>query len=73
MISTVINPKGNRRDNEFSRCEEYIYFIYIGAAAIISNGTDMLREVEEDEIGDRKDKSVQRRGRRKSPLYLSDK
>lgn len=25
MISTVINPKGNRRDNEFSRCEEYIF------------------------------------------------
>ena len=61
MISTVINPKGNRRDNEFSRCEEYIYFIYIGAAAIISNGTDMLREVEEDEIGDSKDKSVRLR------------
>lgn len=61
MISTVINPKGNRRDNEFSRCEEYIYSIYIGAAAIISNGTDMLREVEEDEIGDSKDKSVRLR------------
>ena len=27
MVSSVINPKGNRRDNEFSRCEEFIYFI----------------------------------------------
>ena len=26
MITSVINPKGNRRDNEFSRCEEYIFF-----------------------------------------------
>ena len=22
MVTSVINPKGNRRDNEFSRCEE---------------------------------------------------
>ena len=48
MVSTVINPKGNRRDNEFSRCEEYIFFISIGSASITSNGTDMLREVEDD-------------------------
>lgn len=60
MVSTVINPKGNRRDNEFSRCEEYIYFVYIGAAAIISNGTDMLRDVE-DEVGGNKDKAVRLR------------
>ena len=51
MISSVINPKGNRRDNEFSRCEEYIYFVYLGAAKIVSNGMDMLRnnETEDDE------------------------
>ena len=28
MVSSVINPKGNRRDNEFSRCEEYLFFVY---------------------------------------------
>ena len=61
MISSVINPKGNRRDNEFSRCEEYIFFVYIGNAAIISNGTDMLRDTEKKEIGDEKDKSVRLR------------
>lgn len=44
MISSVINPKGNRRDNEFSRCEEFIFFVYLGDAAISSNGSDMLRE-----------------------------
>jgi adenine-specific DNA-methyltransferase len=43
MVSSVINPKGNRRDNEFSRCEEYLFFIYIGNAAIASIGADMLR------------------------------
>lgn len=60
MISTVINPKGNRRDNEFSRCEEYIYFVYIGIAAIISNGTDMLRE-SEGALGSGTDKTVRLR------------
>ena len=48
MISSVINPKGNRRDNEFSRCEEYIYFVYMGTASITSNGYDMLRNMSED-------------------------
>lgn len=61
MISSVINPKGNRRDNEFSRCEEYIFFVYIGNAAIISNGTDMLRDTETKGTGDEKDKSVRLR------------
>ena len=61
MISSVINPKGNRRDNEFSRCEEYIFFIYIGRAAIIPNGSDMLRQTETDSA-DSDDKSVRLRG-----------
>ena len=44
MITTVINPKGNRRDNEFSRCEEFIFFVTIGDAALVPNGSDMLRQ-----------------------------
>jgi len=59
MISTVINPKGNRRDNEFSRCEEYVFFIYIGNSAIFSNGSDMLRLKEEND--DEEDKSIRLR------------
>ena len=43
MISTVINPKGNRRNNEFSRCEEYLYFVFIGNSSITTIGNDMLR------------------------------
>lgn len=61
MISSVINPKGNRRDNEFSRCEEYIYFVYMGTAAITSNGYDMLRNVSEDDTESDNDKSVRLR------------
>lgn len=59
MITSVINPKGNRRDNEFSRCEEYIFYVYIGNASIITNGSDMLREIEEDI--NQQDKSVRLR------------
>ena len=63
MISSVINPKGNRRDNQFSRCEEYIFFVYIGSAALVSNGTDMLRSNSDDEDDslDNADKSVRLR------------
>lgn len=61
MISSVINPKGNRRDNEFSRCEEYIYFVYMGTASITSNGYDMLRNTSEDETERDYDKSVRLR------------
>lgn len=42
MISSVINPKGNRRDNEFCRYEEYTFFIYIRSVSISSNSSDML-------------------------------
>lgn len=52
MISTVINPKGNRRDNQFSRCE----------ASIVSNGSDMLRNIAEEDGGGQEDRSVRLRG-----------
>lgn len=61
MITSVINPKGNRRDNEFSRCEEYIFFFYIGNAAIVSNGTDMLRTINEEEEEKKDTKSIRLR------------
>lgn len=58
MISSVINPKGNRRDNQFSRCEEYIFYIYIGNAALVSNGTDMLRIASDNKNNDEKTKDL---------------
>ncbi len=44
MVTTVINPKGTARYNEFSRVEEYLFFVFIGAAKLQSTGSDMLTE-----------------------------
>lgn len=59
MITTVINPKGSKRSNQFSRCEEYIFFIYIGEASISSVGINMLRDDEAED--NRKGKSIRLR------------
>jgi len=42
MISSVISQKGSARSGEFSRCNEFIYFVQIGSAAPIPQKTDML-------------------------------
>jgi adenine-specific DNA-methyltransferase len=42
MVTTVINPKGTARYNEFSRVEEYIFFVFLGKARLHSTGCDML-------------------------------
>jgi len=34
MVSSVINPSGAKRDNLFSRADEYIYFVTFGHAAV---------------------------------------
>jgi adenine-specific DNA-methyltransferase len=46
MISSVINPKGSARSGRFSRVDEYIYFVFLGVAAVTPWRSDMLREVE---------------------------
>lgn len=43
MISSVISQKGSARTGEFSRCNEYLYFVQFGAAAPLPQETDMLR------------------------------
>jgi adenine-specific DNA-methyltransferase len=48
MISTVINRKGNARRGEFSRSEEFIYFIRFGDAGITPWRSDMLNQGEDD-------------------------
>ena len=40
MVSSVINPKGTGRWNEFSRTDEYIFFALFGAAAVPDRGGD---------------------------------
>lgn len=42
MIVDVINPKGVARNNQFSRVEEYIYFITLGKASPALSADSML-------------------------------
>jgi adenine-specific DNA-methyltransferase len=44
MITSVINPKGTARANEFARVEEYIYFAKFGDAKLTRWKRDMLTE-----------------------------
>jgi len=43
MVSSVINPKGVATKREFSRVDEYIYYVLIGEASVIPGSNDMLR------------------------------
>lgn len=46
MVSTIIKPEGTNRFGEFSRTNEYIYFVMFGAAAVTAGLDDMSgREV----------------------------
>lgn len=42
MITTVTNPSGTGRTNEFSRVDEYIFFVMIGNVQIAKTSDDML-------------------------------
>lgn len=61
MISSVIKPTGNRRDAEFSRCDEYIYFVFIGSARVVSNGSTMREEISKEK------KNVRWKSTKRSP------
>lgn len=43
MVSSVISAKGSARANEFSRANEFIYFVMFGKAAPAGTEDDMLR------------------------------
>ena len=49
MVSVVINPQGTGRNNEFSRTNEFIYFVMIGSAKIYASADNMF---DRDERGD---------------------
>lgn len=51
MISTVISQKGSARSGEFSRCNEFIFFVQLGSAAPNPLATDMLHS-RQTEAGD---------------------
>lgn len=42
MVSSVINPKGTARTNEFSRVDEFIFFVMLGNYRLTRTGNDML-------------------------------
>lgn len=42
MISSVINPKGTARGAEFSRVDEYVFFVFLGPVAVARWRSDML-------------------------------
>ena len=44
MISSVINPKGTARTNEFSRVNEFVFFVMIGNYSLYRTGDDMLSQ-----------------------------
>lgn len=46
MITSLIKPSGSQRSGEFSRVEEYIFFVMFGAATPSSHTSDMLRDTE---------------------------
>jgi adenine-specific DNA-methyltransferase len=46
MVSSVISPQGSARPGGFSRVDEYIFFVRIGASTVQRTGDDMLIETE---------------------------
>jgi adenine-specific DNA-methyltransferase len=46
MVSSVINHSGVARDKEFYRGDEYLFFVFMGDAAVVPTGEDMLNPPE---------------------------
>lgn len=44
MVSSVISPKGSARRGQFSRADEYIFFVFFGEAYVSAGTSDMLRD-----------------------------
>lgn len=53
MVSVLINPKGVARGQEFYRVDEYIFFVYVGAAAVRKTSDPMIL------TGKREDESLE--------------
>lgn len=48
MITSVINPKGNPRRDQFSRCDEYIFFVKMGDSEHSPWVSNMLQGVPDE-------------------------
>jgi adenine-specific DNA-methyltransferase len=62
MVTTVIKPSGSVRGAEFSRVDEYIFFVFIGSAKPAETSSDMLRSGDEDESSQVTWHGLRRRG-----------
>lgn len=45
MVTSIINRHGSNRKSSFTRCEEYIYYIFVGNAGVESIGNAMIKEI----------------------------
>ncbi len=50
MVTSVINPRGNARRGQFSRAEEYVFYVLVGDGHVNSWNTDMLRDSEQASV-----------------------
>jgi adenine-specific DNA-methyltransferase len=64
MTTIVINPKGTARSNEFSRVEEYAFFVFIGKAKLHTTGSDMLTDRDYASESDVRWRGLARTGRK---------
>lgn len=64
MTSSVINPKGTARANEFSRIDEYIFFVTLGEAKLTRWIRDMLTDRDYSEDEDVRWRGLARTGRK---------
>jgi len=64
MVASVINPKGTARANEFSRIDEYIFFVTFGEAKLTRWSRDMLTERDYSEDMDVRWRGLARTGRK---------
>ena len=44
MVTSIINRHGSNRKNLFTRCEEYLFYVFIGEAKVNSIGKSMIKE-----------------------------
>jgi adenine-specific DNA-methyltransferase len=63
MVSIVINPQGTGRNNEFSRTNEFIFFVMLGRAEIAPTADNMFDRDEREEEVDVEWRNLRRRER----------
>jgi adenine-specific DNA-methyltransferase len=58
MITTVIKPGGTSRTREFSRVEEYLFFVFFGEAELVRTDDNMLAAPDDDSESQGKKKKL---------------